>query len=260
MNDFTFFVLHNQNDPSHVYLLECCLDHIRFIYPDIEIYVCITTKPYDISSIENKYTNVYFIEAELQNMHLFSGIKCILEKCSTSKYILIHDSIFLFKKLPIDKLNYDFLPLWSLIDQDIQEYRYDYLVEKCNCSENEKNLLKQNFQLLNKNFSSCFGPAFIGKKSVLHKIYEIFNVENNDIDIYQGKKVLCDLERFLPIVFYTFSNHGLDTLCGNIHLQPYSFHRNHFHKIICKTTLNKYLQIFKNLTKNYFIKIWITRV
>jgi hypothetical protein len=233
-----------------------CVKLIRTHYPLKQIVIIDDNSNYQFIKADFDYTNIEIIQSEYPKRGELLPYIYFLKNKWFDNAVIIHDSVFIHKRIPFEMIKGPVLPLWH--------YEYD--------KENLQNLfricskLKNNFHLKNKlngnevnilglnqkdKFNLCFGVQsyinlnFLQMLESKYKITNLISVINNRTD-------RCGLERIMGLLFnqeYPLL-YKKGSLFGNIMKHHRAFNYNYDH----------YLQDFKN-KKVYgpFVKVWSGR-
>jgi len=247
---------HVNSEKTNNYWKEC-INQIRKFYPTNYIIVVDDNSNYDFIDYENVdltectiITGEYPQRAELLPYYYFYKKKFFENAC------IIHDSIFIHKKINFDKIkNIDVLPLWHFNPdkenvfnslQLISNFRNQFLLQK-NLSLGDMTILGRPPE-----WYGCFGVQSYINHSFLFRTankYNLFSLLNK----VHSRADRCCLERIFGLIFNLESNvtKKYKSLFGNIHTHNGSF----------DYTYDKYkydLTVRKKLPKS-IIKVWSGR-
>jgi len=214
-NQITFCIYYYGKEQKHTKNLETNIKQVIKFYPDNPILICKTSDSYmpDIS----EYKNVRVFNACINNIHILGGIELLLRECTTSHFIIYHDSMFLLKPLPDNIFEKELYKLWYF-----KRCRGDFDVNNALDKSKISRIDIENLQdLYNNSFPDkwygMFGPAFGGNINKLKEFWKILNI--NDFSPYLGKNGLMLCERYFALIFLYMGIDTTDSLNGNIYKQ-----------------------------------------
>jgi len=233
-----------------------CIKCIKKLYPSSKIVVIDDNSNYNFVKADHDYKNVEIIQSEFKGRGELLPYYYFYKKKFFENAIIIHDSIFIHRRINFEHLKYiDVLPLWHF-NQDKENLQNSlFLISK----------LRNNF-LLYKNLSlsdmfilgrqqewcGCFGVQSYINHDFLVKIASKYNLFVL-LEKVKSRPDRCCLERIFGIVFNLESKitKKHKSLFGNIHQYNGGF----------DYTFDKYkydLTIRKKLPKGV-IKVWTGR-
>lgn len=275
--DITFCIIHHATHPNHLKLLDKCIESIRMFYTDNEIIVCKTSisKLVDAErykqkikltagrirflqeqpKVNNEIKNVSMITSPLDGTTVIGAIDICVRHCRTSNFILIHDSMFILKRIPEDIFTNNIFPLWCFTDEFTYEF-YDFKEFIINSNFDDTDTINFTDSTITAKRAGygVFGGVFGGDLKTLTFIHEKLNFSNN-LDKFVGHYNLQKLERFFGVLFdaLKLSPKGL-SLNGDIRNHPNAFVRSN-HNLEVET----YLSSLKSSYSSYMGKMWLTR-
>lgn len=228
---------------------------IRTLYPLKQIIIIDDNSNYDFVSSDAEYSNLTIIQSEYPARGELLPFIYFLQYKWFDNAVIIHDSIFIHKRIPFEIFKYPVLPLWHH-PKDKENINNIFRIVRS---------LKNNYQLYDKIYSRdtnvlgmnndkyniCFGCQcfinliFLEKLEMKYKITNLVNVIHCRAD-------RCSLERVLGLLFsqefkqlkYTKS------LFGEITNHHMSFRYNY----------SEYINDFqKRKVFHPFVKIWTGR-
>jgi len=252
MESITFCIPFYGKEEKHTLILKTCVERIRLFYPNNPILICKTSDSLfpDLSM----YSAIGVHNTFVDGSHVFGAIELLLRKCTTEKFLICHDSMFLLKELPSRVVYKELYALWHFKEQFQYFYHQDLLVKSCmaatKISYGELEvILEMGSSDLNRVCTGLFGPAFGGSIHTLKKVWDILNISEETIQPYLGRQGLMASERVFSVIFKYM---GFDTslsLNGDIYEHPGRFETNT-------------IPPFENVKypSSYFFKIWQGRV
>ena len=181
---------------------------------------------------------------------IWGGICSLINDTTIDNYILLHDSMTLFKKLPSSIFDKLFYPLW-----DFEGHRggYHSLIESWLSVSNftkEQNEYMLRIYDEDKKWKGIFGPAFGGKRQALEKIEFALDLRKN-IQLYTAHENIMCAERFLSIIIKYLNIINSKPLCGTIFDQPFAW-RTEYNVMPLSDILNVDYD-------SYVFKSWVNR-
>lgn len=228
---------------------------IRTHYPKNKIIIIDDNSNQEFLKSDYDYKNVEIIKSEYPKRgELLPYIYYLTHKWFDHAVIL-HDSVFIHKKINFENLKTPVLPLWHHIyDKEhlgnlirIASYLNNFSVIKQKLLGTEVNILGMNKEKIN----LCFGcQSFISLKFLMH-IQKKYNITNL-VNAIHCRKDRCGLERIMGLLF-CLETHNLSkigSLFGDILSYPRSFNY----------TYDNYINDFnKNKVPGMFVKVWTGR-
>jgi len=230
---------------------------IRKFYPDVKIIIIDDNSNYEFVKANFEYKNIEIIKSEYKGRGELLPYYYFSKNKFFENAFIIHDSIFIHRKIDFDKLKHiDVLPLWHFnADKEnvqnslklISNFRNGYsLYKKLTLSDDILILGKNN------NWNGCFGVQSYINHNFLLRInskYNLFTLLNK----VTSRSDRCCLERIFGLIFNLESGitKKYKSLFGNIHQYNSAF----------DYTYDKYeydLTIRKKIPRN-IIKVWTGR-
>jgi hypothetical protein len=229
---------------------------IRTHYPLRKIIIIDDNSNYKFVKADHDYQNLEVIQSEFPKRGELLPYVYFLKYKWFDNAVILHDSIFIHKKIPFENINIHVLPLWH--------HNYD--------KENLGNLLRisgyltNNYEIKKKltdnkhvmgmptdknNFDLCFGAMAFVNLNFLTGIENKYKISNL-VHCIRSRKDRCGFERIIGLLFsqeYPLLKKAR-SLFGNIHNYHRAF-RYHY---------NNYLQDFNNnRIFRPFTKVWTGR-
>lgn len=234
MSNYGFILTRHVNSEKTNMYWNQAVKLIRTYYPLRQIVVIDDNSNQNFIKADFDYKNVITIQSEYpQRGELLPYIYYLKYKWFPNA-VIIHDSLFIHKKIPFENITVPVLPLWH--------HKYDH--------ENESNIirltssLKYNRFLINKlhktdmvvsylgfsndSFNLCFGGQCFIKLDFLEKIENKYKISNL-INVIHNRTDRCSLERILGLLFcleYPKLCY-INSLFGDILTQPRAFNYNY---------------------------------
>jgi hypothetical protein len=229
---------------------------IRTYYPFKKIIIIDDNSNYAFIKADHDYINLEIIQSEYPKRGELLPYIYFLRHKWFEKAVILHDSIFIHKRIPFEKINYPVLPLWH---HNYDKENLDNLLRIGRNLKNNFHLTKrlkgQDINILGLNekdkFDLCFGVLSYIKLNFLEMLESKYGITNL-INCINNRTDRCGLERIMGLLFWQeYPNlKYTPSLFGNIHKHHKAFGYNY----------NEYLNDFKN-KRAYepFVKVWTGR-
>lgn len=230
---------------------------IKSIYPSNQIVIIDDDSNYDFVRAEHEYENIILIQSEYPKRGELLPFIYFLQHKWFDNAIIIHDSLFIHRKIPFEAINLPVLPLWhhpndkENIQNSIRIVSYLRNNQKLysKITGKEMNVLGFNYD----KFAICFGCQCFINIHFLEKIDRKYNILNltNAVNCRADR---CTLERIFGLIFTEectqLRNGKLKSLFGEITRHHKSF----------KYFFDEYMNDFKNRRiPHMFVKVWTGR-
>lgn len=233
-----------------------CVKLIRTNYPFKKIVIIDDNSNYSFVKAKFEYKNLTIIQSEYPGRGELLPYVYYLRHKWFNNAIIIHDSVFIHKRIPFETFKLPVLPLWH----------HEYDKENINNILRISSYLKNNSNIRQKlvgdslnilgiskknNFNLCFGGICYINHNFLINLQTKYNLSNL-VNAIKCRSDRCALERILGLLF-TIEYDGLKnikSIYGEIftHYKPFGYH------------YDEYINDFNN-KKIYgsIIKIWTGR-
>ena len=223
---------------------------LRILYPFAQIVVIDdnSIQRYVVNDFE--YKNLIIIQSEYPARGELLPYIYYLKYRWFENAIILHDSIFIHKRIPFETFNFPVLPLWHAkydkehLDNLIRISSYLTNNKFINNKLNESDISKDNRTI-------CFGAMSYINYNFLKQVDNKYTITNLTNAIH-CRKDRCGLERILGIIFSIESlnlSHN-PSLFGGIFKHPHNF----------KYNLEQYENDFyRGKLPHYIIKVWTGR-
>ena len=253
--DYGFIITRHVNSEQTNKYWNQCVKLIRSFYPMKQIIIIDDNSNQNFINSEYNYKDITVIQSEYPGRGELLPYVYFLKYKWFSSAVIIHDSLFIHKRIPFEKMKVPVLPLWhhAYDKENIDNLNRissalshnNYLKKKLNDSE----LTLLGF---NKNkFILCFGAQCYIKLSFLESLQAKYNI-NNLVNVIHNRTDRCGFERIIGLLFCEeFSKlTNINSLFGDILTKHKSFAYNY----------NQYSEDFKNKKVIYpFVKVWTGR-
>lgn len=257
MSNYGFIITRHVNSELTNKYWNQCVKLIRTFYPLRQIVIIDDNSNQKFVKSDHEYKNLTIIQSEFpQRGELLPYIYYLRYKWFPNA-VIIHDSLFIHRRIAFERFNIPVLPLWH--------HKYDKenignILRLASALSNNRILIKRltkkeevvtSFGFSNEKFNLCFGGQCYIKLSFLEDLQNKYNI-NNLINVVRNRTDRCSLERILGLLFcqeypklcFTAS------LFGDITIKPRSFHYNY-------DDYNNDLNKGKVITP--FVKVWTGR-
>ena len=256
--NFGFIITRHVNSASTNKYWNQCVKLIRTHYPYKQIKIIDDNSDYTFVNADFDYTNIEVIQSEYPKRGELLPYIYFLRHKWFNNAVILHDSVFIHKRIPFENFTYKVIPLWH------HQYDKENLNNLMRISSNLKNnyFLKQKLQVSGSeinilgmrnddNFDLCFGvQSYINLHflEMLEKKYQITNLVN----VINNRTDRCGLERIMGLLFcqeYPKLKY-IKSIFGHIHKHHRAF----------GYTYDNYLQDFNNKKAcEKFVKVWTGR-
>lgn len=233
-----------------------CVKLIRTYYPLRKIVIIDDNSNYVFVKPDHDYINLEIIQSEYPKRGELLPYIYYLRYKWFDRAVILHDSVFIHKRIPFENIECSVLPLWH---HNYDKENLNTLLQICGKLKNNI-YLKQKLKgsdiniigLTQKdNFDLCFGVMSYIKLIFLEMLETKYGITNL-ISVINSRTDRCGLERIMGLLFWQESPNLKYThsLFGNI----YNHHR------ALKYNYDEYFNDFKNKrTRESFVKVWTGR-
>ncbi len=181
-----------------------CVKLIRTYYPLRQIIIIDDNSNQDFVKAEHAYKNITVIQSEYPGRGELLPYIYYLRYRWFPNAIIIHDSLFIHRRIPFEKLNMPVLPLWHhLYDKE----NVNGLLKLASSLKNNHILLDKingstiNILGLNKNsFNLCFGGQAFIQLTFLEKLQHKYNIHAL-VNTVRNRTDRCAFERIIGLLF-----------------------------------------------------------
>jgi hypothetical protein len=263
MTNFGFIISrHVNSEKTNKYWNEC-VRCIQKVHAGIKIVIIDDNSNYDFVKPETEYDNVEYVQSEYKGRGELLPYYYFWKNRYWDNAVLLHDSVFIQKRIPYKKFKMNVMPLWHF-GSIHKENTYNTLrivnYLKNNYLIKQKLLMKYNnhdvsniMSISNKKeWNGCFGvQTYINLEflSRLQEKYDLFNMLN----CVTTRPDRCCLERIMGIIFFLEDK--------NIHIYPSLFGDIHSTHKSYSLTYDQHREIIKNngFAKSAYVKVWSGR-
>jgi hypothetical protein len=228
---------------------------IRSHYPLRKIIIIDDNSNYKFVKADHDYQNLEVIQSEFPKRGELLPYVYFLKYKWFANAVILHDSVFIHKKIPFENINIPVLPLWhhnydkEYLDNLLKISGYlsnNYEIKK----KLKDEMLVMGMQQQNK-FDLCFGAMAFINLNFLKNIENKYKITNL-VHCIHSRKDRCGFERIIGLLFFQEYPYlkKIRSLFGNIFGHHMAF-RYHY---------NNYLQDFNNnKIRRPFTKVWTGR-
>ena len=258
MTDFGFIITRHVNNEKTNRYWNQCVKLIRTYYPFKLIVVIDDNSNQQYVRGYWPYKNLIVIQSEFPGRGELLPYYYYLKYKWFNKAIIIHDSVFIHRRVPFEKISVPVLPLWhhiydkenlsNLIRITSSLNKRDVLIRKLTFHDNNINILgmrpKDSFNLI-------FGSQSFISLKFLESIEMKYNFSNL-INVIHNRTDRCSLERIMGLLFFMEypELNKIGSLFGDIVPKSKSF----------GYTYDQYQQDLRKKKVLYpFVKVWTGR-
>ena len=228
---------------------------IRTHYPLKQIVIIDDNSNYEYVKSDFEYKNITVIQSEFHGRGELLPFIYFLKHKWFDNAVIIHDSVFIHKRIPFEQIGLPVIPLWHHIyDKEnlpnllrISKFlKHKLSIEKI-LNGNDVNILGMNRD----KFKLCFGGQCYINLQFLERIENKYNISNL-VHAIHCRTDRCALERILGIIFsLEYSNLlNINSLFGSIFHHKKAFFYNY----------DAYNSDFNNKNVPHsFVKVWTGR-
>ena len=232
---------------------------IRTFYPYAKIIIIDDNSNYSLVKADFNYVNVEVIQSEYPKRGELLPFIYYLRNKWFDKAVILHDSVFISKRINFARIELPVLPLWHApYDKEnlSNVLRLSSLLKNNSfiqhkLSRPKENVLSSIGSVDTSEFNICFGVQCVIKHDFLTRIENKYKISNLIHGVH-CRSDRCALERIMGTIFVEecAQLHKCRSLFGNIHSHYKSFKYNY----------NEYEYDFKhNRPKGIMVKVWTGR-
>lgn len=257
MSNYGFIITRHVNSEQTNKYWNQCVKLIRTHYPLRKIVIIDDNSNQDYVKADFDYENLTIVQSEYPKRGELLPFVYLLRYKWFPNAVIIHDSLFIHKKIAFDKLSIPVIPLWH---HDYDKENINNIVRITSTLTNNRHLLRKirkneemviNMGITNDKFNLCFGGQCYIKLSFLERLQQKYNITNM-IQAINSRTDRCSLERVLGLLFYEECPRlqKYNSLFGDIMRMPRAFAYNY----------NDYDEDLKRKKLlNPFVKVWTGR-
>ena len=255
MSNYGFIITRHVNSEKTNKYWNQTVKLIRTFYPLRKIVIIDDNSNQAFVKADFDYTNLTIIQSEYPGRGELLPYIYYLRYKWFPNAVIIHDSLFIHKKIPFEQFSMPVLPLWHHNYDKENIYNIIRLVSSLTNNRILFKKIKNDDLVITLNthdkFDLCFGGQCFIKLSFLELLENKYHISNL-VHVVHNRTDRCSLERILGLLFYQEypKLKSIRSLFGDILKQPRAFHY----------TYDDYSIDFKNQKiKNPFVKVWTGR-
>lgn len=253
-NDYGFIITRHVNSEKTNKYWNNCVKLLRTFYPTKKIVIIDDNSNPTFLKSEYDYKNIIEIQSEFPKRGELLPFYYFWKNKYFENAIIIHDSIFIHKKIQFEKLiGIDVIPLWHFeVDNENTENILRIISVLKNNWEISERIIKTNMVLGLPQYKTvgCFGcQCFINHNflSTIEKRFNIFKM----IHVILCRRDRCSLERIVGIIF---------SICKSQNTRPPSLFGNIFNTQKWSYTYDNYIKdLNENKINKAITKVWTGR-
>lgn len=262
MSHYGFIITRHVNSEKTNKYWNRCVKQIKKHYPLRKIVVIDDNSNQEFVSSEPDLdmNNITVVTSEFPGRGELLPYYYLLKHRWFPNAVIIHDSLFVHKKIHFENFKMPVMPLWH---EKYDKENLNNILRITSALTNNKTLIKElispnsdsnfvsKFAILNDEFNLCFGGQCYIKLPFLDFIQKKYNLTNL-VNVVHNRPDRCALERVLGLLFCKECPKArhIGSLFGRIHGHPNAFHY-HF---------ENYVDDIRNRRRvSTFTKVWTGR-
>jgi hypothetical protein len=257
MSNYGFIITRHVNSETTNKYWNQCVKLIRTFYPLRKIVIIDDNSNEDFLKADFNYENLTVIQSEYPKRGELLPYIYYLKYQWFPNAVIIHDSLFIHRKISFEKFTIPVIPLWHhFYDKE----NIGNIIRITSSLTNNRHLIRKitqqeelvlNLGFSNNKFNLCFGGQCYIKLSFLQRLQQKYNITNM-VNAVHSRTDRCSLERVLGLLFCEECPKLLkyNSLFGDIMRTPRAFAYNY-------DDYNADLK--KKRLINPFVKIWTGR-
>lgn len=206
MSNYGFIITRHVNSETTNKYWNQCVKLIRTFYPLRQIIIIDDNSDQNFIKAEFDYNNLTVIQSEYPKRGELLPYIYYLKYKWFPNAVIIHDSLFIHKKISFEKMTIPVIPLWH---HNYDKENIHNLIRIASSLKRSRNLIKKinkkediviNFGFSNNDFNLCFGGQCYIKLSFLEHLQQKYNIVNL-INVIGSRTDRCSLERILGLLF-----------------------------------------------------------
>jgi hypothetical protein len=255
VDDYGFIITRHVNSAITNNYWNQCVRCIRKFYPLRKIVIIDDNSNYNFVKADYEYKNVEIVQSEFHKRGELLPYYYYYHQKWFNSAVIIHDSIFIHKRIPFEKFNkIKVLPLWHFeADTENVGNSLRIISELKNYHFLRKKLLLNEVFIRNSDkWYGCFGVQSYINHDFLHYIFNKYNMFSL-INKVHSRPDRCCLERIFGVIFSSESpfTRKMKSMFGSIQVYVNNFSYtfdNYKHDLLVRKKL-----------PHYIIKVWSGR-
>jgi len=256
MSNYGFIITRHVNSEKTNRYWNQCVKLIRTFYPLRQIVIIDDNSNYDFIKSDIDYKNLTIIQSEYPGRGELLPYIYYLKHKWFPNAVIIHDSLFIHRKIPFEAFKLNVLPFWH---HSYDKENENNIIRIISALSNNRGLIRKIYrkeEMVNnlgftEKLNLCFGGQCYIKLGFLEMLQNKYNITNL-VNAIHNRTDRCSLERVLGILFCEEYPTVLkiNSLFGDILKQPRAFNYNY-------DDYNNDLKRRKVI--NPFVKVWTGR-
>ena len=206
MGNYGFIITRHVNSEQTNKYWNQCVKLIRTFYPLRQIIIIDDNSNQEFVKADHNYKNLTIIQSEYPGRgELLPYIYYLRYKWFNSA-IIIHDSLFIHRRIPFEKFSLPVIPLWH---HDYDKENQHNIIRITSALKNNQHLIRKiahhddiplSLKHTTNHFNLCFGGQCFIKLSFLEKLQNKYNITNL-VNVVHNRTDRCSLERVLGLLF-----------------------------------------------------------
>jgi hypothetical protein len=225
---------------------------LKAFYPNTKIVIIDDDSDPNFLKEDNEYKDLIIVQSEYPKRGELLPYIYYLNNKWFENAIIIHDSVFIHKKIAFDKITTPVIPLWHF---EYDKENLPNLLRICSYLTNnhiiKSKLNPSNALIYHKKIYGCFGNQVFINHTFLKNIQAKYNIVNM-VNAINNRTDRCGLERVLGAIFYV----------ENPYLQKYHSFFGRIQKVknaFCYSYDDYIIEFNKRKIPSYIIKVWTGR-
>jgi hypothetical protein len=207
MNDFGFIITRHVNSEKTNRYWNQCIKLIRTFYPFKQIIIIDDNSNQQFVKAQFPYKNLTIIQSEYPGRGEILPFFYFLKYRWFPSAVILHDSLFVHRRVPFEKFNMPVMPFWHHI---YDKENINNLIRIASFLNHSKQLINKlqvhedvnilGLQKLN-SFNLVFGCQCYIKLSFLELLQNKYNISNL-VNVIHNRTDRCGLERIIGLLFF----------------------------------------------------------
>lgn len=257
MSNYGFIITRHVNSEKTNRYWNQTVKLIRTVYPLRQIVIIDDNSNQDFVKADHDYKNLTVIQSEYPKRGELLPYIYYLKYKWFPNAVIIHDSLFIHRKIDFEKLTMPVVPLWH---HNYDKENVNNILRLASSLRNNRILLNKivknedmviNLGIINEKFDLCFGGQCYIKLQFLELLENKYRISNL-VNVVHNRTDRCSLERILGLLFCQEypKLRNVKSLFGDIMRHPRAFNYNY----------DNYCDDIKNNRPiTSFVKVWTGR-
>lgn len=234
MSNYGFIITRHVNSEQTNRYWNQCVKLIRTFYPLRQIIIIDDNSNQEFIKADFNYKNLTIIQSEYPKRGELLPYYYYLKYKWFPNAVIIHDSLFIHKRMSFEKFSMPVIPLWH---HKYDKENLNNIIRIASSLRNNRFLLNKinkkdemviNLGITNDKFNLCFGGQCYIKLGFLEMLENKYSISNL-VHVIHNRTDRCALERVLGLLFCEEFPKlvKLNSLFGDIMKQPRAFSYNY---------------------------------